>query len=184
MVTYVAVFALLLAYAALVAAYFALRTLAKLRRATRLLAQGSRSTGGRESLIEATTRHAELTMSVAEGLESLRGYVEQVRAEALATERSGSRGGSEEGPGALRNVALVRYDAFTEMAGRMSFSLALLDDRGNGVTISALAGSTDTRVYAKGVSSGAGEHELTPEERQAVSAAMGKRRSGLLRKSA
>jgi hypothetical protein len=117
-------------------------------------------------------------------LESLRGYVEQVRAEALATERSGSRGGSEEGPGALRNVALVRYDAFTEMAGRMSFSLALLDDRGNGVTISALAGSTDTRVYAKGVTGGSGEHELTPEERQAVSAAMGKRRGGLLRKSA
>jgi hypothetical protein len=183
MVTYVAVFALLLAYAALVAAYFALRTLAKLRRATRLLAQGSRSTGGRESLIEATTRHAELTMSVAEGLESLRGYVEQVRAEALAASGTTRPGGSEEGPGALRNVALVRYDAFAEMAGRMSFSLALLDDRGNGVTISALAGATDTRVYAKGVASGAGEHELTPEERQAVSAALGKRR-GLLRRSA
>jgi hypothetical protein len=178
MATYVAVFAMLLGYVALVAAYIALRTLSKLRRATRLLAQGTRSSGGRESLIEATTRHAELTMSVAEGLESLRGYVDQVRDEALAA------AGSEEHAGALRHVALVRYDAFPGVAGRMSFSLALLDDRGTGVALSALAGGADTRVYAKGISAGVGEHELTPEERQAVAAALGKRRPGLLRKSA
>jgi hypothetical protein len=178
MVTYVAVFALLLAYVALVAAYIALRTLAKLRRATRILAQGTRSSGARESLIEATTRHAELTMSVSEGLESLRGYVDEVRAEALAA------AGSEEHAGALRHMALVRYDAFPGMAGRMSFSLALLDDRGNGVALSALAGHSDTRVYAKGIAAGVGEHELTPEERQAVAAALGKRRPGLLKKSA
>jgi hypothetical protein len=176
--TYVAVFALVLGYVALVAAYIALRTLAKLRRATRLLAQGTRSSAGRESLIEATTRHAEMTMSVAEGLESLRGYVEQVRAEALSV------AGSEESAAALRHVALVRYDAFADMAGRMSFSLALQDDRGNGVALSALAGHTDTRVYAKGIAAGVGEHELTPEERQAVAAALGKRRPGLLKKSA
>lgn len=178
MLTYVAVFALVLAYVALVAAYIALRTLSKLRRATRLLAQGTRSSGGRESLIEATTRHAEMTMSVAEGLESLRGYVDEVRSEALAAV------GSEEHAGALRHMALVRYDAFPGMAGRMSFSLALLDDRGTGVTLSALAGQSDTRIYAKGVAGGVGEHELTPEERQAVAAAIGKRRTGLLKKSA
>jgi hypothetical protein len=119
-----------------------------------------------------------MTMSVAEGLESLRGYVDEVRAEALAAV------GSEEHAGALRHMALVRYDAFAGMAGRMSFSLALLDDRGTGVTLSALAGLTDTRIYAKGVSGGVGEHELTPEERQAVAAAIGKRRTGLLKKSA
>jgi hypothetical protein len=178
METYVAVFALVLGYVALVAAYIALRTLAKLRRATRLLAQGTRSSAGRESLIEATTRHAEMTMSVAEGLESLRGYVDQVRAEAL------SAVGSEESAAVLRHVALVRYDAFADMAGRMSFSLALLDDRGNGVALSALAGHTDTRVYAKGIAAGVGESELTPEERQAVAAALGKRRPGWLKKSA
>ena len=66
----------------------------------------------------------------------------------------------------------VRYDAFTEMSGRMSFSLALLDDDGDGVTITAMTGRTDTRVYAKAVAGGAGEHELSPEERQAVSAAL------------
>ena len=67
----------------------------------------------------------------------------------------------------------------------MSFSLALLDDDGNGVTLSAIAGPADTRVYAKPVADGKGEHELSPEEAQAVTAALGKRR-GLpgVRKSA
>ncbi len=72
----------------------------------------------------------------------------------------------------LRNIALVRYDAFDDMAGRMSFSLALLDDRGDGVTLSAIAARTDTRVYAKGIAGGAGQSELSPEEIQAVGAAL------------
>jgi hypothetical protein len=56
----------------------------------------------------------------------------------------------------------------------MSFSLALLDERGDGVTISALAGQSDTRMYAKAVVSGKGEQQLSPEERQAVSSALDK----------
>jgi hypothetical protein len=85
--------------------------------------------------------------------------------------------------GALTHVALVRYDAFSELSGRLSFSLALLDDNGDGVTISAIAGSADTRVYAKAVADGKGEHELSPEEQQAVSAAVAKRRGLLGRKA-
>jgi hypothetical protein len=66
----------------------------------------------------------------------------------------------------------------------MSFSLALLDERGDGVTISAIAGNTDTRVYAKSVADGKGEHDLSPEESQAVSAALDRRRGLLGRRSA
>ena len=65
----------------------------------------------------------------------------------------------------------------------MSFSLALLDEQGDGVTISAIAGRSDTQVYAKGVTSGRGEHDLSPEEAQAVSAALVKRKR-LIKKSA
>lgn len=183
MATYVAVFALVLAYVALVAAYCALRTLAKVRRDTRLLARGTRGPNGQQSLIEVTSRHAELTASVAEQVEQLRthvdtartelhGEVEAARAEALAA--LAQRTESESG--ALRHVALVRYDAFTEMSGRMSFSLAILDDAGDGVTITAMTGRTDTRVYAKAIAAGEGEHDLSPEESQAVSAAMGPRK--------
>lgn len=180
MSTYVAVFALILAYVALVAAYCALRTLAKLRRATALLSRGTRSGHGKESLIEATTRHAELTASVAEELETLRAYVERTHNDTLDAVQASEA----EVNGVLRNIALVRYDAFTGISGRMSFSLALLDESGNGVTISALAGQTDTRVYAKGVADGKGEHSLSPEEQQAVSSALGKPRSRLTNRKA
>ena len=64
------------------------------------------------------------------------------------------------------------YDALAQMSGRMSFSLALLDDHGDGVAISAITGLSDTRVYAKPIAGGQGEQELSPEERQAVSAAL------------
>ena len=179
MATYVAVFALVLAYLALVAAYFALRTLAKLRRTTALLARGSRSSDGRRSLIEAAGAHAEIAQNVAEELAQLRVHVDEQHAAALAaiTERAVSE------QGVLRKVALVRYDAFADMSGRMSFSLAMLDEGGDGVTISAISGRSDTRVYAKSIVAGTGEHELSPEERQAVSAALGKK-PGLLTRRA
>jgi hypothetical protein len=178
MATYVAVFALVLAYVALVAAYFALRTLAKLRQATTVLAKGARGPEARASLIEATHRNTERTEVIAEEIADLRALV----ADGMK-ERSEARPGKPNTQGALSRVALVRYDAFTEMSGRMSFSLALLDEHGDGVTISALAGSTDTRVYAKAVAGGKGEHELSPEEQQAVSAALAKRRGLLGRKA-
>lgn len=173
-----AVFALVVAYLALIAAYFALRTLAKLRRATVVLSRGAYGARERESLLEATTRHAELTTTIADELQVLRDYVEQARAEDAAAEQERREGQA----GALCHVALVRYDAFADLSGRMSFSLALLDDRGDGVTISALAGRSDTRVYAKSISDGRGEHELSPEEMQAVQAALPKK--GLLRRLA
>jgi hypothetical protein len=174
----VAVLALVIAYAALIAAYCALRTLARLRRATVVLSRGSRGARERESLLEATTRHAELTAAMADELRVLREYVEQARQEDAQTHLERLQGQA----GALCHVALVRYDAFTDLSGRMSFSLALLDDRGDGVTISSLAGRSDTRVYAKSISAGKGEHELSPEELQAVQAAVPKR--GLLQKKA
>jgi hypothetical protein len=72
----------------------------------------------------------------------------------------------------LRRVALVRYDAFAEMGGRMSFSLALLDEDANGVVVSAINGRTESRCYGKAVSNGAAEQELSPEEKEAIARAM------------
>ncbi|HEX5016153.1 MAG TPA: DUF4446 family protein [Actinomycetes bacterium] len=69
---------------------------------------------------------------------------------------------------AIRHVAVVRYDAFNDMGGRMSFSAALLDDAGDGVVISSINGRTETRTYAKGVKAGSSDAELSPEEVQAI----------------
>jgi Protein of unknown function (DUF4446) len=73
---------------------------------------------------------------------------------------------------ALRHVAVVRYDAFRDMGGRMSFSAALLDDAGDGLVLSAIHGRSETRSYAKGVKAGASDQPLSPEERQAIGFAM------------
>jgi uncharacterized protein DUF4446 len=175
MSTYVAVFALVLAYLALVGAYFALRTLAKLRRATAILARGARGPEGQASLIEAAQANAERNDVLAEQLVDLRAQVASMQA--ASGERGGARDTSSASGAALRNVALVRYDALNAMSGHLSFSLALLDEHGDGVTISAIAANADTRVYAKGVAGGKGEHELSPEEAQAVAAALNKRRA-------
>ncbi|HJQ41444.1 MAG TPA: DUF4446 family protein [Jatrophihabitantaceae bacterium] len=190
MSVYIAVFAMVLAYLALVGAYFALRTLAKLRRATAVLARTTRAGSGVQSLAEVSERQQSQIEILAEQLADLHQYVDQRCAAAeqqssdTVAEAVKSVLPSTDEIGALRNVALVRYDAFTEMSGRMSFSLALLDNSGGGVVVSAIAGRSDTRVYAKGVTDSKGEHELSPEEQQAVTSAMTERRGGLLARKA
>lgn len=70
---------------------------------------------------------------------------------------------------ALRHIAVVRYDAFPDMGGRLSFSAALLDDAGDGLVLTSINGRSETRTYAKGIKAGASEHQLSPEEEQAIS---------------
>jgi Protein of unknown function (DUF4446) len=74
-------------------------------------------------------------------------------------------------PRALRDIAIVRYDALNEMSGQLSFSLALLNAMGDGVVLSSINGRAETRTYAKPVIAGRGEQELSPEEAQAVHSA-------------
>lgn len=71
----------------------------------------------------------------------------------------------------LRHVAVVRYDAFGDMGGRLSFSAAIVDDRGDGVVLSSIHARGESRTYAKGIAGGDSDATLTPEEQQALSAA-------------
>ena len=72
---------------------------------------------------------------------------------------------------ALQRFGLVRYDAFDDMGGRLSFSCALLDDHGDGIVITSINGRTETRTYAKPVSKLTSEHNLSEEEREAIAGA-------------
>ncbi|MQY05241.1 DUF4446 family protein [Actinomadura macrotermitis] len=72
---------------------------------------------------------------------------------------------------ALRDLAIVHYDALKEMSGHRSFSLALLNASGDGVVISSINGRTETRTYAKVVRGGHPLEGLSPEEGQALRAA-------------
>lgn len=68
----------------------------------------------------------------------------------------------------LRHVAVVRYDAFGDMGGRMSFSAALLDDNGDGLLLSSIHGHTESRVYVKTVSNRKPDGRVSPEELEAI----------------
>ena len=69
----------------------------------------------------------------------------------------------------VQRVGIVRYDAFGDVGGRQSFSLALLDVEGSGIVLTGLHGRSDMRVYAKPVVAGKSPLALTEEERQAIS---------------
>jgi len=76
-----------------------------------------------------------------------------------------------EAAGSLRHVGLVRYDAFGDVGGRQSWSLALLDDDGNGVVLTAIHGRSEARSYAKSVAGWSSEQPMSPEEQDAVASA-------------
>jgi hypothetical protein len=79
---------------------------------------------------------------------------------------------------AITYRALVRYDAYGELSGNQSTSLALLDAERNGIVISSITHRDSARLYCKRVHRGAGEHELSPEESEAVRLAIaGEQRS-------
>lgn len=74
--------------------------------------------------------------------------------------------------GAVAHRALVRYDAYGELAGKQSMSLALLDSHRNGVVISSIAHRDTARMYCKPVVDGGGEQPLSPEEQEAIRLAL------------
>jgi hypothetical protein len=74
-------------------------------------------------------------------------------------------------PRALRDMAIVRYDALQEMSGQLSFSLALLNAQGDGIVLTSINGRAETRTYAKAVVAGKSAQQLSPEEEEAVHAA-------------
>jgi hypothetical protein len=80
-----------------------------------------------------------------------------------------------EAKGSLRHLGLVRYDAFASggpsVGGRLSWSLALLDDGGNGVVLTAIHGRSEARSYAKSIAGWSCDQPMSPEEQEAVASA-------------
>jgi len=74
--------------------------------------------------------------------------------------------------GSVRRVGLLRYDAFEDVGGRLSFSCALLDEHGTGVVLTSINGRQETRVYAKPVNGGTSSHNLSLEEEEAIRRAL------------
>jgi Protein of unknown function (DUF4446) len=145
---------------ALVALVFALVLAVKLRglRGAQEVVLGP---GGRDDLVA----HAS---SLQDAFETLHGRVEEV------AERLDARVAEAEQRlnGAIAHRALVRYDAYGELSGHQSISFALLDAAHNGVVLSCIAHRDNARLYVKQVFDGRGEHELSPEEDEAIRLAL------------
>jgi uncharacterized protein DUF4446 len=81
--------------------------------------------------------------------------------------------------GAVRRVGVIRYDAFEDVGGRLSFSCALLDDHANGVVMTSINGRQDTRVYAKPITDGRSPFNLSIEEEEAIRQALAEPREAV-----
>ncbi|CAN5590043.1 DUF4446 family protein [soil metagenome] len=89
--------------------------------------------------------------------------------EELATRMEAAEGRLD---GAIAFRALVRYDAYGEMSGHQSATIALLDASRSGVVLTSIHHRDQARLYAKQVTDGTGEIELSPEEAEAVRLAL------------
>ncbi len=74
--------------------------------------------------------------------------------------------------GAIAHCGLIRYDAYNEMSGRQSTSIALLDSQRSGVVLSSIHHRDQARLYAKQISAGEAELRLSPEEEEALRLAL------------
>ena len=145
---------------ALLALLIVLVLAVKLRR-VRAAQQTVLGPSGREDLIQ----HASGLQTAFEALHS---RVEEV-AERLDERMAAAE---ERIDGAIAYRSLVRYDAYGELSGHQSTSLALLDTGRNGVVLSCITHRDSARLYCKVVQDGRGEHELSPEEDEAIRLAL------------
>ena len=145
---------------ALLALIIALVLAVKLRR-LRGAQQVVLGSGGRDDLVA----HAN---NLQAAFEALHGRVEEV------AERLDARMAAAEQrlDGAIAYRALVRYDAYGELTGHQSTTLALLDAQHSGVVLSSIANRETARLYCKQVHGGEGELELSPEENEAIRLAL------------
>ena len=74
--------------------------------------------------------------------------------------------------GAFMHTALVRYDAYEDVGGQQSASLAVLDASRSGIVLTAIQGRDYARIYMKELERGRAPVSLSPEEQQAVDRAM------------
>jgi hypothetical protein len=92
--------------------------------------------------------------------------------EAIAALRPVVQSLHERMPGALRHAAMVAYDATGDLAGNLSRSIALLNERGDGLVLTLLTRRSESLFYTKMVRGGRGTEALSPEEQEVVNRAL------------
>ena len=154
----------IVAVAACVLGAVAIALAVRLSITVRRLRAGQRAVLGEHGERDLVDHGAQLEQS----FRALHAYVEDVAAR--LDDRLGVA--EERLDGSIAYHGLVRYDAYNEMSGRQSTSIALLDARRNGVVLSSIHHREQARLYAKLIRDGQGELELSPEEAEAVGQAL------------
>jgi hypothetical protein len=120
----------------------------RLRRLSRRLSDLTRGMDG-SNLEETLTTHMETVDRTTRRMEALEQAVAVLQTQV---------------PGCLQRARLVRYDAFDDIGGEQSFSVALLDAKGDGILLTSVYSRLDVRVYAKEIHNGHASHALSQEE--------------------
>lgn len=145
---------------ALIALLFAIVLGVKLRRIRKSQVAVLGSTGRQDLVV-----HAE---RLENGFVELREWIEDVM-EGLEGRMAGLERRVD---GCVAHRALVRYDAYNELSGQQSSSLALLDAQRSGVVLTSIVHRDQARIYVKQVTGGESEIALSPEEQEAVDTAL------------
>lgn len=72
----------------------------------------------------------------------------------------------------LQKVGIIKYDAFEQIGGKLSFCMALLDENNNGFILNSVYGAEGCYTYTKEIKNGNCETSLGQEEEKALSIAM------------
>lgn len=72
----------------------------------------------------------------------------------------------------LKHMALKRFDAFDNTGGKQSFSIALLDDKGDGFSLTTINGREHSYTYSKQIIDGKSEYDLSKEEKEVIEKAL------------
>ena len=141
--------------AAVIALAFALWNWVKLRRVR--AGQEVLLGGGKGDLVD-------FAVSLQGRIDDLHRAVDEVAAGLVRVDRRADE--------SVRNVSIVRYDAYEDTGGHQSASLALLDAARSGVVVTAIQGRDYARIYMKELDRGEPSVALSPEEQEAVERAM------------
>ena len=113
--------------------------------------------GGKSDLVD-------FAVSLQGRIDDLHRAVDEVAAGLVRVDRRGDE--------SVRNISIVRYDAYEDAGGNQSASLAVLDSQRTGVVVSAIQGRDYARIYMKELDRGRPSVALSPEEAEAVERAM------------
>lgn len=74
----------------------------------------------------------------------------------------------------LQKVGIVRYSAFKDMGSDLSFALAILDEKNDGIVLNGIYSREISNIYAKPITNGTSKYTISEEEKQAIDIAIGK----------